>query len=127
MPKPPVGPLLPVLGDDELSWALEALQAELVWAADCAEYTDAVNNARQYRRAAGHVELAARAVAGSAGLEPWPARLVRELAAATGLDLATLVPAMGMFPPGIGVQATFAWDVHHEAPITDPQRLGAGN
>jgi hypothetical protein len=32
---------------------------------------------------------------------------------------------MGTFPPTAnGVFATFAWDMHHEAPITDPEHLG---
>lgn len=39
--------------------ALEALQRELVWAADCAEFSDARNTSIQYLRAAGHLEQAA--------------------------------------------------------------------
>ena len=105
--------------------ALETLQHQLVWAADCAEYSDATNNARQYLQAAGHVDLAARALLGPDGLEQWPPVLVRDLAAATGLDLSTLVPAMGMLPPnGAGVSASFAWDMHHENPVSDPDDLG---
>src|SRR3954464_6507113 len=54
VPERPVGPLLPSPRVD----ALEALLVELVWAADCAEFTDARNNAAQYLRAAGSVVLA---------------------------------------------------------------------
>ena len=109
-PQPPERPVLPT-GDDELSRALEELAYQLVWAADCAEFTDATNNARQFLQAAGHVTEATRPCVG-------------DLAAAYGLDLGDLVPAMGMFPPHAHVHATFAWDMHHEHPITDPDDLG---
>ena len=98
--------------------ALEALRSELVAAAER-------SGSRQLLQAAGHVELAMRALLGPEGLERWPAVLVRDLAAAAGLDLAALVPAMGMLPPTeSGVFASFAWDVHHENPVSDPEELG---
>lgn len=37
--------------------ALDPLQRELVWAADCAEFTDANLNCAQFLRAAGHLDL----------------------------------------------------------------------
>jgi hypothetical protein len=123
VPQPPRQPLLPALQGEVPE--LEALQYELVWAADCAEFTDANNNSRKYRQAAGHVELAARAWLGPEGLTRWPAVFVRDLAAAAHLDLETLVPAMGTFPPTAGgVFARFAWDIHHENPVSDPDDLG---
>jgi hypothetical protein len=110
VPRPPKRPVLPA-GDDELTQALEELAYQLVWAADCAEFTDATNNARQFLQAAGHVAEASRPTVG-------------DLAAAYGLDLNEHVPAMGMFPPSTsGVFAEFAWDIHHENPITDPEQL----
>jgi hypothetical protein len=36
---------------------IDALLRALVWEADCAEFTDAVHNARQYLTAAGYLEL----------------------------------------------------------------------
>src|SRR5262245_3495849 len=120
VPQPPMRPLLP----EGVAPELEALLYQLVWAADCAEYTDANLNARQYLKAAGHVELAARALLGPDGLERWPAVLVRDLAAAAALNLSEFVPAMGMFPPHPEVAADFVWDIHHENPVGDPDELG---
>jgi hypothetical protein len=132
VPQPPKQPLLGAL--QGRAPELEALMCALVWAADCAEFTDANNNARKYRQAAGHVELAARAQLGPEGLTRWPAVYVRDLAAAAHLDLAALVPAMGMLPPhpgapsghpgGATVTAHFEWDIHHEHPVADPVDLG---
>lgn len=125
VPQTPRTPLIPALGPGPEAQALEALQYQLVWAADCAEYSDALNDSRQFLRAAGHVDLAARALLGLEGLQRWPAVLVRDLAAAAGLELAALVPALGMLPPTeSGVFASFAWDVHHENPVDDPDDLG---
>jgi hypothetical protein len=67
--------------EQALERALAAALAELVRAADCAEYSDATGNAAQYRRAAGHLEPAA----GPDGLEALPPVTVRDLAAALGL------------------------------------------
>jgi len=74
VPQRPTGPMFPALaairgdaGLDPLLDALEALQTELVWAADCAEFTDANLNAAQFLRAAGHLDLAAQAALALAG------------------------------------------------------------
>ena len=69
VPQRPIGPMYPafehVHGD--LYDTLEALTRALVWAADCAEFSDATGNAHQYLAAAGHVDLAARAALALAG------------------------------------------------------------
>jgi hypothetical protein len=111
--------------DDELAHALEALQIELVWAADCAEFTDANLNAEQFLRAAGHVDLAARAALGVIGLVLDPPRRVRELAAGAGLLVADLLPMGGMGDVfAANVSASYRWDMHHEHPVTTAAELG---
>ena len=86
VPQPPVGPMYPAFAhvSGELYDALESLTRQLVWAADCAEFTDATGNARQYLYAAGHVDLAARAALALAdrALVLDPPRYVRDLLAA---------------------------------------------
>jgi hypothetical protein len=139
VPQPPEGPMFPafaaVRGDaglDPLMDALEALQHELVWAADCAEFSDAVLNAAQFLRAGGHVDLAARAVLALAGaglglvFEP-PVR-VRELAASLGLGVDDLLaggePSMGSVAAAEpSMSASYAWDVHHEELVRTAEDL----
>jgi hypothetical protein len=50
---------------------------------------------------------------------------VGELAAKHGVPLADLVrtPLFGMLPPGAPFSCTFAWDMHHEAPVTTVEDL----
>src|SRR5687768_14935721 len=73
VPQPPTRPMFPWFAGvrqpelDPLYDALEALQHQLVWAADCAEFTDASLNAAQFLRAAGHLDLAAQATVALAG------------------------------------------------------------
>ncbi len=111
VPQPPIGPMYPAFAhvSGELYDALEHLTHQLVWAADCAEFTDATGNARQYLSAAGHVDLAARAALALAGPELGlvldPPRYVRDLAA---------VAELGRFT------YQYRWDMYHEAPVTDP-------
>ena len=111
VPQLPVGPMYPAFAhvDGELYDALENLTYQLVWAADCAEFTDANANARQFLCAAGHVDLAARAalaLKGTAlGLVLMEPRFVRDLAAVADLDRFTY---------------RYRWDMYHEAPVTDP-------
>ena len=47
----------------DLVSALEALQRQLLFEADCAESTDALNNSRQYLQAAGYLDHAAAELA----------------------------------------------------------------
>jgi hypothetical protein len=109
VPQEPTGPMYPAFAhvSGELYDALEALTRQLVWAADCAEFTDATNNARQYLHAAGHVDLAARAALGAPGLVLMQPRHVRDLEAALG-DLSR-------------VTFSYRWDMYHEAPVSDPR------
>ena len=108
VPQPPVGPIYPAFEHvgGELYDALEGLTRQLVWAADCAEFTDATGNSRQYLHAAGHVDLAARAALGDTSLVFDPPRYVRDLLAAVDN------PAR--------VTYQYRWDMYHEAPVTDP-------
>jgi hypothetical protein len=50
---------------------------------------------------------------------------VGELAAQLGVPLEELVgaPLYGSLPPGAPFYATFAWDMHHEAPVTTVEDL----
>jgi hypothetical protein len=128
VPQEPARPLLP--GDGPLIAALDEALAELVWAADCAEFTDAAGNAAQYRRAAGHLELAARAALGPEGLAAFPAVTVRDLAAALDIRIDDLIAAgdqsLGSIPAAprpSDVSLSYEWDVHHEAPIGSPGAL----
>jgi hypothetical protein len=109
VPQEPAGPMYPAFAHvrGELYDALEELTRALVWAADCAEFTDATGNARQYLHAAGHVDLAARAALGAPGLVRWEPRYVRDLEAALG-DLSR-------------VTFNYRWDMYHEPPVTDPR------
>lgn len=65
MPEGPMFPALVPLASGPLRRmveALEALQRQLVFEADCAEHTDALNNCRQYLHAAGRLDRAAEAL-----------------------------------------------------------------
>ena len=139
MPQPPEGPKPPAFAAirghaalDPLIDALEHLQHQLVWAADCAEFTDAVLNSAQFLRAAGHLDLAQRAVLALAGpglgLVLVPPVYMRDLAAGLGLSLTELLPegeiSMGSLPPSSLVRASYRWDIHHEEPVTSADALG---
>jgi hypothetical protein len=128
VPQEPERPLLP--GDGPLIAALDEALAELVWAADCAEFTDATNNAAQYLCAAGHIELAARAALGPDGLATFPAVTVRDLATALDIRVEDLIAdgerSLGSIPAAprhSDVFLTYQWDVHHEAPVSSPDAL----
>jgi hypothetical protein len=139
VPEPPEQPLLPALqavrGDARLEPvvdALETLQYELVWSADCAEFSDAVHDSRQYLHAAGHVELAHRAVLALAGpglgIVLAPPATVRELAASLGRQVADLAlygtASMGsLIVSRLGLSFTYAWDVHREEPVASGEAL----
>ena len=117
MPQPPGGPDVSRVRHARraatLYDALEALTHQLVWAADCAEFTDATGNARQFLHAAGHVDLAARAALALAGPgSGWcstRAWYVPRLGIARALD-----------DPLRRRPYQFRWDIHHEEPVTDP-------
>jgi hypothetical protein len=137
VPQPPEGPLFPwfesARGEPELDPlydALEALQHQLVWAADCAEFTDATRNAEQFLRAAGHLNLAAQAavtLAGAGlGLVLVPTTHVRDLAAGLGLQVSDLIgdgeTSMGSLTAS-HVRATYRWDLYHEEPVRSADDL----
>jgi hypothetical protein len=111
VPQRPTGSMYPTFAHvrGELYDALENLTRELVWAADCAEFTDANLNAHQFLCAAGHVDLAARAALELAGpglgIVLDPPRYVRELVAAADAARVTY---------------QYRWDMYHEAQVTDP-------
>ena len=96
----------------ELYDALEGLTRQLVWAADCAEFTDATGNARQYLRAAGHVDLAARAALALAG-----PGLGAGVSTRPGTCRDLLAGGRG---PRAASPYQYRWDMYHEAPVTDP-------
>ena len=139
VPQRPKHPCLPALHEvrgDALADALEALQVELVWAADCAEFTDATANAQQYLRAAGHVDLAAQAALALAGpglgLVLMPPERVWGLAAGLGRQVSDLIAegerSMGVLPASptrdADYHASYRWDMHHEAPVSSAADLG---
>ena len=139
VPQRPQGALLPALHEvrgDSLAAALEALQVELVWAADCAEYSDATANARQYLQAAGHVDLAAQAALALAGpglgLVLMPPDRVWGLAAGLGRQVSDLIAegesSMGMLPASpmrdVDYSASYRWDMYHERPVSSAADLG---
>jgi hypothetical protein len=130
VPQRPTTPMFPGAPATPLLAALEALQTELVWAADCAEFTDATNNARQYLHAAGHVDLAARAalalVTEGLGLVLLPATRVWDLAAGLGRqvdDFVTPMSSMG-FLLGDEYSASYRWDMHHDRLVASAEDLG---
>jgi hypothetical protein len=131
VPQPPARPRFPAFAHvprTPLTEALEALQAELVWAADCAEYSDATNNAAQYLRAAGSLDLAHQVVLVSHspgfGFVLAPPRQMWGLAAGLGRQLEDLgLPMMGsLVTPELS--ADFRWDIHHEEPVRTARALG---
>jgi hypothetical protein len=131
VPQPPRQPLFPGfehIPSTPLTEALEALQAELVWAADCAEYSDATNNAAQYLRAAGNLDLAHQVLLSNHspgfGLVLAPPRQMWGLAAGLGKRLDDPErPLMGSLVTET-LAADFRWDIHHEDPVRAAYELG---